>query len=331
MIEPKIKHLREIIYEKIDNLIDADYIYIDVPDYNNIGDNLIWEGARDYLQRLKYQCKAEFAYWMLSPQSVFDTELLIFQGGGNFGDLYSSLHQFRIGVIKNNLDKKIIIFPQSIHYKSEDNFQKDMHVLKQHPNLHICVRDSASLELLKKEGLDNVYLVPDMAFCINTEKYHFKNTQQSKLLYMKRNDKEINNEIKVDLSAFGKHVDVSDWPTFNISKNQHRLEYRLERYNKKLSLLLLQSTFTKGLVDSRYGLKCRNQREKYIKTGIAFFEQYDTIITTRLHGLILAVLMNKKVFIVDNNNQKLTRFYDMWLKDFENVEILNLNQHQHLA
>lgn len=39
-----IVKLQQIIYNTLDPIIDDDYSLLDIPDYNNIGDNLIWEG-----------------------------------------------------------------------------------------------------------------------------------------------------------------------------------------------------------------------------------------------------------------------------------------------
>ncbi len=73
----------------------------------------------------------------------------------------------------------------------------------------------------------------------------------------------------------------------------------------------------KKLVDPVYGLYNRDNRARYINMGIDFFDQYDEITTTRLHGLILGVLMGKNVVIYDNKYNKCSNFYDTWLKDFD--------------
>ena len=42
-----------------------------------------------------------------------------------------------------------------------------------------------------------------------------------------------------------------------------------------------------------------------------------------LHGCILAILLNRKVVVVNNSYGKNLDSYDAWLKKFDNVTMLN--------
>ena len=72
-----------------------------------------------------------------------------------------------------------------------------------------------------------------------------------------------------------------------------------------------------------YGLNRKNNRVRYIYKGINFFSNYEIIYTTRLHGLILGILMDKKVIIVDNKYNKCKNYYDTWLREFDNIELMS--------
>ncbi len=321
--QPQIEKLRDVIYTTLDPIIDDDYSLLDIPDYNNIGDNLIWEGELDYLSRLPLKKIYESNCWIFRDQDLPQKGIILLQGGGNFGDLYPESQNLKIHLIQKYTNRKIVIFPQSIHYNSIENFNTDLKVLHLHPNLHICVRDQESYNLLTSNGLKNIYLIPDMAFCIEFSKYKLpSNTSTGKNLLMKRKDKELQNqEFLNKIIQENTPIDILDWPTFNISKNLHRFLYRRERYNRILSKKLITVSFLNSLVDTRFGLKSKSQKDNYIKTGINFLNQYDSIFTTRLHGLILAILLDKNVTIIDNKHKKLSRFYTMWLKEFDNVKI----------
>lgn len=317
-----IEKLQQIIFNTLDPIIDDDYSLLDIPDYNNIGDNLIWEGELDYLSRLPLKKIYESNCWSFRDKDLPKKGMILLQGGGNFGDLYPESQNLKIHLIQKYIDRKIVIFPQSIHYNHIDNFNKDLKIFQLHPNLHICVRDQESYELLIDNGLKNIYLLPDMAFCINFSKFNIPSISTDKNLLMKRKDKELNTDSLLDkIVTDNPNVDVLDWPTFNISRNIHRIQYRKERYNRILSKKFLNIPLLNLLVDSRFGLKSRNQKDNYIKQGIQFLSGYDTIYTTRLHGLILAILLDKNVTIIDNKHKKLSRFYTMWLKEFDNVKI----------
>lgn len=320
--QPHIEKLQNLIYSTLDPLIDSNYSLIDIPDHNNIGDNLIWQGELDYLSRLNYKMLYETNCWIYRDKDLPINGIILLHGGGNFGDLYIEPHKIKLHIIKKYTNRKIIIFPQSIHYNNEKNFKNDLEIFLNHPNLHICVRDKESYDLLTSNGLINIYLVPDMAFCIDLDKLNTNSLPSQDKLLMKRKDKELEtNNILNQIIEDNPKIEILDWPTFNVSKNKHRLVYRKERYNRIISTKLLDIPLLNNLIDSRYGLKSRKQKEKYIDLGIEFLNKYNTIYTTRLHGVILAVLLDKNIIIIDNKHKKLTRFYNTWLKDFKNVKI----------
>lgn len=63
--------------------------------------------------------------------------------------------------------------------------------------------------------------------------------------------------------------------------------------------------------------------EEYVETGIRFINQYDEVYATRLHVFVLSVLLQKKVHVFDNSYGKNSGLYNTWLKDFDNVEMMN--------
>src|SRR5690606_23790896 len=117
--------------------------------------------------------------------------------------------------------------------------------------------------------------------------------------------------------------DTLDWPTFNMSKKDRWNKIRNQRRLDKIAMKFQKLPVLGSFVDSRYGLKSRIGKENYIKIGTEFFSQYETIYTTRLHGLILGVLMGKNMKVLDNSYGKLTNFHKEWLPDFEKVEVID--------
>lgn len=311
-----IQALKEIIQKELTPLIDSDYVLLDVPDYDNIGDNLIWEGELAFLQNIPFKKKYEASYLFFEQSKIPLNSIILFQGGGNFGDIYTKTQKERLSIIKQNPDKKIIIFPQTIHYSNLDNLKKDSIIMNSHPNLHFCVRDLPSLEIIqtnfpKVHGI----LLPDMAFCMDPKKFDVPR-KNHKTLLMARKDGELGK-----LPDLNFNFDQLDWPNFNMSKEERwkilGRQQRLDKIAQKLQKMPLLNQ----VVDSRYGLKSRQGRENYIQTGIEFFQNYDSIYTTRLHGLILGIFMDIDMKVLDNSYGKLTKFHQKWLKDFEKVEI----------
>ena len=69
---------------------------------------------------------------------------------------------------------------------------------------------------------------------------------------------------------------------------------------------------------SRGGMADRIERQSQ-----NFINEYDEIYTTRLHGYILSVLLDKKVNLIDNSYGKNSTFYNTWMKEFENSSMIN--------
>lgn len=53
---------------------------------------------------------------------------------------------------------------------------------------------------------------------------------------------------------------------------------------------------------------------------VNFLRPYNHIITTRLHALILSVLLHKSVEYIDNTTGKLSAFVSTWLSDLNDVK-----------
>lgn len=316
MNELAIENLKRIIIEKLVPLIDENYVLLDVPNHRNIGDNLIWEGELVFLQKyVKYSMNYSSNVWNGNLDHIGANDIILFHGGGNFGDLYPECQKLRIDVSKQFRNNRIIIFPQTVYYSDMDLLKSDCIVLNEHPDLYICVRDRISYDLLSKYLVkDKIVLLPDMAFFVNVP---FTNFQTNNKLYLKRTDLEVNEKTSFDT----RQIDVCDWPTYSNNRYLKILQNISIRVKTNISVKMQCIPLISKLVDSRYGLNLRNNRRTYIKRGISFLSKYDVIYTTRLHGLILGVLLNKKVVIVDNSYGKSTSFYHTWLEGFENVSL----------
>lgn len=313
----KITKLKNLITDELTPLIDSDYVLLDIPDHDNIGDNLIWDGELEFLKNIQKKKLYEASFLFFEQKRVQRNAVILIHGGGNFGDIYKRTQVERIKIIADNLDKKIIIFPQTVYYQNKENLITDSLIVNSHPDLIFCVRDKSSFEIVKKYFPNTTpKLLPDMAFCIDPKHFEVPPIGHKTLL-MKRNDGELGNIPKIE----GK-FDTLDWPTFNLTKEKRWKKVGRQRRLDKIAIQLQKIPFLNSLVDSRYGIKSINGKENYIQIGIDFFSQYDTIYTTRLHGLILGILMGKDMKVLDNSYGKLSGFYQQWLKDFENVEIL---------
>lgn len=304
------KKLQSVIDSNLSPLIDNDYVYWDLPYHINIGDTLIWQGTLDFLTDKPYKM-LDYGNALTASLSALDQDtIILLHGGGNFGDIYGSSQNFRKKVVERYPNNKIIVFPQTIYFKDKTLEGGDFEFFSQHKNLYLCVRDQSSYDLASQYlSKDKVLLLPDMAFCISDQRL-IKAVATDKKLLMSRIDVEA---IKVD-EKYIQQVDVqSDWPSFEIEPFSCICLRYLNGLNRRLSNKILSKIIDVYAVNI--------VKPKLIKMGINFINDFDVIYTTRLHGCILSLLLDKKVVLLDNSYGKNKAYYDAWLKDSTNIKV----------
>lgn len=308
----KIQSLKGKIIDQIAPLIKEDFVYLDLPYHDNIGDTLIWEGTLAFFQTLPYRCLYRSAVPTFKSSNIPTGRCtILLHGGGNFGDLWPDHQRFRMEIIQKYPKHRIIILPQTFFYEDQELMKQDAEIMARHPDLHICARDTTSLALLNEHFSKNhISLVPDMAFCIPQETIDkYRQKEENKTLILKRIDKELPDGSVEKLQPAGKNVEIRDWPSLEQSKPPSRKVYKL--LNNKYS--------SRGMVDWYAHHFFKN---KLLKIGIGFVSQYNEIYTTRLHVAILAVLLHKPFYFLDNSYGKNSTFFDTWFNDVEGVTFL---------
>lgn len=308
----KIQSLKERIIEQVGPPIKEDFVYLDLPYHNNIGDTLIWEGTLQFFKHIPHRCTYKSSVATFKESRIQrEGGTILLHGGGNFGDLWPDHQRFRMNIIRKYPKHRIIILPQTFFYEDQELMKQDAEVMAKHPDLHICARDNKSLAILQEHfGKNNILLVPDMAFCIPKsvlDKYRVAETD--KTLILKRKDKELPEGSIEKLAPIVKNMEVRDWPTLEMNKPP----------SQKLYDILNHKYSSRSMVDWYAHHFFKN---KLLKIGVAFVSQYKEIYTTRLHVAILAVLLHKHCFFLDNSYGKNSTFYDTWFSDLEGISFL---------
>lgn len=314
----KIMQLRQEIKSKLAPLIGNKVILTDCPYYSNIGDILIWQGEVEFLKSIDSEILSQTSFYTFNYPKIDSDVTICLQGGGNFGDLYRICQDFRKDIILKYPNNRIIIFPQSVWYTNTDLMKKDALSFSSHPDLYICARDLHSYRILNQYfGKNKILLVPDLAFYLDLSKYHIipsnLNKKLWKKLYFKRLDKEY---IDSDVDFLKSIKDVADWPTFEQPKSIFiRFESLLYYMHRFHIPKFVYAIFADKLMRSYF-------KPKLISEGVNLLNKYDLIYVTRLHAMILGVLMSKNIVVLDNTTGKLSSFYDTWFTDLDKVEIV---------
>lgn len=284
---------------KVAELIGGNkFHYLDIPMHDNVGDLLIMQGTFRFFERNSiYPKKIRSAYGALGK--VSPDEVILLHGGGNLGDLYHLHQQYRDNIIERYKGNRIILLPQTIYFENDVNYNNCRDSWVKHPDLHIFVRDRVSLSLAQ-EMTRNVYLVPDMAHQL----YPIKNDRsgvEKRVLNILRRDIESGT---LPDDVFG---DVTDW-----SNELHTHGYLIKilvEFDKICGMLGL--SFISGLNANIW----KFYANKLVAKIIRLYSKYGEIHTNRLHGHILAVIMEKNNKVFDNSYGKNSAYIDCWTKD----------------
>lgn len=301
----KIYELRDVINLQLMPLIDNNYIYVDLPYHENLGDTLIWEGTLRFLKQFSYKCLYSTDKQHYKKPLIDKDVIILLHGGGNWGDLWPAHHEFRKKVITDFPDNRIIVFPQSVFYQENESLNKDIDFYNKYQNVIICVRDQNSYDILNRSLRNKILLIPDMAFFLNIPTC-VKKVKSRKVLYARRLDKEHRND--VDLRFLPDEAEIHDWPTIEIGFKYYRKVEKLSRFTRKMDRLFVIN-MTDYIVDFYWKHVIRPNN---VKTAIRFVDSYSTIYSTRLHISILAILLNKDLYVLDNNYGKTMNFLNTW-------------------
>lgn len=306
---------REILQKAISELVTGDYMLLDLPYFANVGDVMIWQSALDLLEKVPHRCLYASSIENYNRPQLSSDVIILFMGGGNFGDLWVRHQEFRHRVMNDFPENKIIQLPQSVFFKDEKYMRQDIETFEKHRGeIVVCLRDEKS-----KTIIDSYYhnvktlLLPDMAlsFDVRTycDKHSIKIEKGQGTLYVERHDSEA---VPGDGGNKATGVTVADWPSMCSTP---RAMYLFWLARKAVRLV-------GGDVD-RFTDRCWSKwlKDVMLKSGIKFIARYEKICSTRLHAAVLGMLLGKKVEMIDNSYGKCKGVYDLWLREESNIEM----------
>ncbi|CAG5132732.1 unnamed protein product [Candidula unifasciata] len=264
---------------------------IDVPVFENKGDPAIAAGGVMLMKRLgktivyyceTYSCQnnTRLREALRASRSYRKDDLVILMNGGGNLVGYPLMDGIRTKFINTFHDKKSIILTQSIwlHGNYSANLDFARSVYSNRPNLTILIRDRQSLEIAKNnfKGV-KLILAPDMAFCIGMTPRQMPPLYD--IVWLKRNDSEGTNytlpNVPTNIS-----VEISDWYSWKSNKGPNDIETAFH----------------------------------FAGEGFQFLQRGRVVITDRLHGHILCLLMDIP---------HLSSFHRTWTQGLENTVLVS--------
>ncbi len=286
---------------------DKDYCLLDFPDYSNVGDSLIWLGAAKFLADKygappRYSCTIHnFDPVALRRQAPKGPIYL--SGGGNFGDLWPKFQNFRLAVLRAFPDRHIIQLPQTIHFADPANARSTREAIRNHGNFTLLVRDKPSFDFAHAHLDLPAVTAPDMAFWLG--RLPSRVPPAYDLALMLRTDKERNERAGIARPPQGLRVNAFDWieggnPTF--------LMRLLVRGERQFGIPSRQTI---------YKMKANMQ----LNRGLDLLGSGRMLVTDRLHGHILATLMDIPHVLLDNSYGKLKNFHALWTAGSQSIHL----------
>ena len=162
----------QLLYYALQDIVTNDYVFLDLPNYANVGDVLIWEASLQLLKKMRHRCLYSCSIETYKKPRIKKDTILLFSGGGNFGDLWERHQEFRHQVMEDFPENPIVQLPQSVWFEKEDNLKKDILCYKKHiGDVTICVRDKQSFDIIQTNYANvKPLLLPDMVLALDIDK-----------------------------------------------------------------------------------------------------------------------------------------------------------------
>ena len=279
------------------------------PDSANVGDSAIWLGELAWLHdagvRVAYRCHERDYDANMLAQSC-PNGVIFLHGGGNLGDVWPRPQRLREHVIQDFPRRPIVQLPQTIKFGDRETLARARRVFDNHPDLTILVRDVASLDLADEEFRCGAVLCPDMAFYLGA--LSMSCVKDVDVLWLKRTDREA---VPDNLGAVGSGTVVTDWldpwpPA--VRRLRETFQPLLMRYPRRLRVLRRYSEATFDY-----------QARQRMNIGCALLARGSVVVTDRLHGHILSLLLGIPHVVLDNSYGKVRQFHETWTKSMPHV------------
>ena len=274
---------------------------LDIASFENKGDPCITVGEIYFLARIKLQVVYYCSAYTCSSNNLntaaikarqYSTKELVIlvHGGGNIsGYAFSDIHRFFIFNAFKGF--QIFVFPQSIWVRDSNfehpHFKRCQKYYCCNENVTFVMRDHLSYSIAEKyfKGVTKFILAPDMAFQIGPVKRFMAPVFD--IMWIQRRDGETPGYKTLPVPPPGVRMHVSDWWSWRTPGAPNSLE-----------------------------------KAHYICTnGFFYLQRGRVVITDRLHGHILATLLNIPHVLIDNKAHKLSAYHRSWTASLENAVI----------
>ena len=288
---------------------------VDFPSYANVGDSAIWLGTLEELRRLKcrvaYVCEHEFYSREALERRLPPGSPVLVQGGGNFGDLWPGAQVLRERVIADFPDRPIVLLPVTITFRSAEAEERAEATLNRHERLTLLCRDAPSLAYAEAHYGTRVMLCPDAALALTPPRRRPPDREITMLL---RSDHEAVNPV-LKLPGAG----VLDWSSEPHEPGHSRWWERKWRLSRLIARAARETPALEGVGQAPVRRLFQSMARQRLAFGYEVVSSGRVLVTDRLHGHILALLLDVPHVVLDTRYGKVRSFYETFSRGVGDV------------
>jgi pyruvyl transferase EpsO len=278
----------------------------------NPGDALIWQGQLALLEALGIEIVAVGGPQKLDEATLrnLDPDVAVtLSGGGNFGDLWPTAHEFRESVLRASVGRRLIQFPQSFCFQNPGNADGVRKLLSARPDTVLTWRDERSLVLARElfEGT-RCELLPDASLAVRP--MHRSRPAKISLLGISRSDHEASGLHTVGLPGGVQ----TDWVA-------HQCVSTVLRRLPAWGVLYLDDHFGAHLPQPSRAALYRVAADVTIDCGTELVSQGQVVVSDRLHVHIFCMLLGIDHVMVDTLQGKISSFIRTWTAGVDCVHL----------
>ena len=267
-------------------------VLIGLPEYDNLGDIAIGYAECEFINNNKSKEytflpiteKCFEKYFSKIKKIINCDDIILIQGGGNFGNQYYDQERIRKKIISSFKKNKKYLMPSTLFFK--DNKRKRFIKRYNKSKMGIFFREKYSYEMGKQFFKNDIYLVPDIVLSLDNQES--KNYKREGIAVCIRKDIER-----------------------KISKDDEKRIKDCIFMNK--DILYTFDTCNKST----------NKYEDYktiINNIFKEISSYELVITDKLHCMIFCFLTNTPCIVIENYNHKIKGVYE-WIKENPNITL----------
>jgi pyruvyl transferase EpsO len=290
---------------------------VNFPNHRNAGDPALWLGARAALDRIgaRVTYRASWAaYDATALRRALGSGTVLIQGGGNFGDLYPGRQQAtRERILTELADLRTVQLPQSIHFDDAANLDRVRRACETHDDLTLLLRDRRSLQLAQTHFAVPSRLCPDLSMALGPLALPAKPSVD--VMWLQRDDSERREDTPGPAPA-GISLRVADWlgdlpdelsPGW-VDRLAGSVNERMLRWHQTGSATSRRAW---ALDAATYDRVAR----RWVNRGLRLLADGRVVVTDRLHGHLLSLLMGIPHVVLDNRIGKTSAYVDTWTAD----------------